>query len=164
MARREDEWHWRPEPGWLWLSLLGLTSGALVGIVFAVVVVMVDVFGAGALNSDSGGSLGALLGLGVFGAVLGGAVGLVLGSATGGVLMLLVGRRMPGRGQAVLAFVVAAATVGVLGRPLLAPVLRVESAAVIVLLSASALIAGLVAVWFRRQLPGPGRARGRLRP
>lgn len=165
MERREDHWHWRPEPGWLWLSLLGLTSGALVGVAFAVVIVAVDVFGAGALSGD-GGSLGALLGLGVFGAVLGGGVGLVLGCAAGVVLMFLVGRRMPGRAPVVLAFVGAAATVGVLARPLLAPVLRVESDAVAVVIAASAVIAGLVAVWFRGQLPGPGPEdrTGRLRP
>jgi hypothetical protein len=70
------------------------------------------------------------------------------------VLMFLVGRGMPGRVPAVLAFVGAAATVGVLARPVLAPVLRAESGAVDVLISVSAVIAGLVAVSFRGQLPG----------
>ena len=162
MERRADRWRWRPEPRWLWLSLLGLTVGALVGTIFAVVVVVMDVFVAGA--GDSYGFLGAILGLGLFGALLGGGVGLVLGCAVGVVLMLAVGRHMPGRAPAVLAFVGAAATVAVLARPVLAPFLRVESEPVTVLISASAAIAGLVAVWFRGQLPRPPAEERTSRP
>ena len=165
MERGAERWRWRPEPGWLWLSLLGLMTGAFVGAVLAVVVVIVDVFGAGTLAGDADGFLGALLGLGVFGALLGGGVGFVLGCAVGFVLMLLVGRRMPGRAPAVLAFVGAAGTVVVLARPVLAPYVRVESGAASVLIAASAVIAGLVSVWFRGQLPRPaGECASRLRP
>ncbi|MBD3925130.1 hypothetical protein IEZ26_10895 [Nocardioides cavernae] len=164
MERRAERWRWRPEPGWLWLSLLGLTTGAFVGAVLAVVVVLVDVFGAGALAGDAIGIPGAVLGLGVFGALLGGGVGFVLGGAVGVVLMLLVGRRMPGRAPAVLAFVGAAATVVVLARPVLAPFLRVQSDVVTVLISASGVIAGLVAVWFRAQLPRPPAEERTSRP
>lgn len=152
MEGREDRWRWRPEPGWLWLSLLGLMSGAVVGAVFAFVLVIQDGFGARSLADDPGGFFGAVLGLGVFGALLGGGVGFVLGCAAGVVLMLLVGRRMPGRAPAVLAFFGAACAVVVLARPVLAPYIRVESDAVPVL---TAVIAGSVAVWFRRQLPRP---------
>ena len=155
MEPYDDRWQWRPEPGWLWLSLLGLMAGAFVGAVFAVVIVLVDVFGAGTLADDATGFLGALFGLGVFGAVLGGGVGLVLGFAVGCVLMLLVGRCMPGRAAGVVAFVGAATTVVVLARPVLAPYVRVESDGVTALTWASAAIAGLVAVWFRGQLPRP---------
>lgn len=97
MEDHPAKWHWRPEPRWLMLSLLGMTAGGLVGAIYVVVNVAADFLSTGALNGDPGGTLKDLLGLAVFGAVGGAVAGLTGGVAVGLVLTFLVGRDMPGR-------------------------------------------------------------------
>lgn len=154
MTDQPGTWHWRPEPGWLMLSLLGATFGGLVGAAYVVATVAVSVVDTGALNGDPGGTLVGLLGLAAFGAVGGAASGLAGGAAVGGVLTFLVGRDMPGRTAWALTFSGAAATVGLSLWLVLPAVLSgTDRDRLVLLVLASAVTAGLGAMWFRGQLP-----------
>jgi hypothetical protein len=153
-------WHWRPEPQWLGLSVLGMVAGALTGAVYITVVVVADFSGEGMMNSDPEGTLLGLLGLAVFGAAGGALAGLVAGAAVGFVLTFLVGRGMPGRAPVVLAFLGATGTAALLSWLVLTEVLPQGYRGDLELtVSAVAVAAGLIATWFRGQLPAsPGLA------
>lgn len=135
------------------LSLLGMTSGGVVGAVYVVVMVTVDFVRTGVLNGDPGGTLVGLLGLAVFGAIGGAVAGLAGGAAVGFVLTFLVGRDMPGRPASALTFVGAAATVALILWFVLPAVLKAAyQDHLTVLVLAGAVAAGLGTMWFRGQL------------
>ena len=156
MTDHPATWHWRPEPGWLMLSLLGMALGGLAGVAYVVAIVAANFGDNGALNGDPGGTLIGLLGLAVFGAVGGAASGLAAGAAVGCVLTFLVGRDMPGRTASALAFSGAAVTVALLlwlVLPAVASAVGRDHLTLLVL--ASAVVAGLEAMRFRGHLAGP---------
>ena len=69
----------------------------------------------------------------------------------------MVGRRMPGRASSVLTVMGAATTVALMVWPVVDSVLDLAShGGIALVVSASAVVAGLVAVWFRDQLPSRG--------
>lgn len=157
MGTSESDWHWSPEPEWLWLSVLGMTVGGFLGATYVVVLTVVTFTGAG-VNGDPDGTLMGLLGLAVFGVVIGSLVGATGGLAVGLVLTFLVGRRMPGHSASVLTFAGAAVTAALVSWPVLGQVLGLDArddSRALAYVSASAVIAGLVALWFRHQLPRP---------
>lgn len=153
MEDHPAKWHWHPEPRWLMLSLLGVTAGGFTGAVYVVVVVIATFLSTGVANYDPGGALMGILGLAVFGAVGGAVAGLVAGVAVGFVLTFLVGRDMPGRAAMVLSFAGAAATVALLMWLVVRILDGVYQDHLALIVSASAVAAGLVAMWFRGQLP-----------
>ena len=155
MGEQQDTWQWRPEPGWLGLSLVGMVAGGLVGALYAVVMAVVDFNVAGALNGDSGATLMGLLGLAVFGAVYGALAGLAGGSAVGLVLTFLVGRDMPGATASLLTFTGAATTLALLLWWVVPHVFVTTSSGSPLVVPASSTAVGLVALWFRAQLSRP---------
>lgn len=152
MGDQQDTWRWRPEPGWLGLSFLGMIAGALIGAAYVVVMVMLNFNVTGALNGDSGGTLMGLLGLAVLGAVYGAAAGLTGGAAVGLVLTFLVGRGMSGPSAPVLTFIGAALTVALLLWSVVPRVFDTTPSDSALVVPVSAAAVGLVALWFRHQL------------
>lgn len=160
MGTTHIEWHWRPEPGWLWLSILGMTTGGPVGAAYFTVFTITNFNGGGAVGGGPDATFVGLLGIAVFGFVVGGLVGLAGGFGVGLVLTFLVGRKVPGRRASVLTFVGAATTAAVMTWPVLTQMLNLSAhsdSRVAVFVSASAIIAGLMAMWFRYQLPSRNR-------
>lgn len=127
------------------MSLLGLGAGSAFGVLAALALMVAD----GWSGLADGGVLGVL----GFAAVLGATYGLLCGAAVGVVLVFLVGRDMPGPYAAWLAFLGAAVT-HALALGLLFPEAWTSAGTGFLraVVAGSALVAGLVAAWFRRRL------------
>lgn len=148
-----EAWRWRPEPWWLVLSLLGLAVGAVFGVLVVWLSVLVVVLG----SETTADPLAGILSISALGGVYGAILGFLCGVAVGLVLTFLVGRDMRGGWAARLAFAGAAVTHAVsLGVLLRLLGMGGEGFGTLVLIG-STVVAGLVAVWFRRKLPARPR-------